>query len=149
VGIFVGLAVMGLVLWGSLGYLGGQEKQDKPKPKEKQEIIETRGEVTKKPKYTRKEEKNDPKGAKVAKRAGEFTCDVHVDNRTNWVIHRVYIDGRYRGSVGRLGDLYEYDVLSGPTELYAEADFTDRSIRYWGPRTVNCPSYQMYTWRLH
>jgi hypothetical protein len=142
----IGLAILALSAWGSFSYL---ESQEKPKPKEKEEVIETRGEVGKKQNYGNKEVKNDPKGAKVEKRAGAFTCDVHVDNRTPWVIHRVYIDRVYQGRVGRLGDLTVYDVIAGGTQLYAEADFTDGTTRYWGPRVVNCPSYMTYVWRLN
>lgn len=83
------------------------------------------------------------------KRAGPFSCDVHIDNRTNWVIHRVIIDGRNWGSVGRYGDAIARDVASGPTTLYAEADFTDGSTQHWGPRTFQCNSYATHTWRLH
>jgi hypothetical protein len=113
-------------------------------------VIETRGESGKKPQSETKEVKNDPKeSAPVAKRAGPYTCDVHVDNRTNLIIHRVYyIDGVYRGEIGPLGDLYDYNVLSGPTQLYAEADFTDGTRRYWGPSRMNCASYMMFMWRL-
>jgi len=83
------------------------------------------------------------------KRAGPFSCDVHIDNRTNWVVHRVVIDGRNWGSVGRYGDAIARDVVSGATTLYAEADFTDGSSRSWGPRTFQCKSYATHTWRLH
>jgi hypothetical protein len=141
-----GLSLLGLAAWGSFSYLQSQEK---PKPKEKEEVIETRGEVGKKEKFGTKEEKNDPKGTKVTKRAGAFTCDVHIDNRTPWIIHRVYIDGVYQGRVGRQGDLIVYDVISGGTQLYAEADFTDGTTHYWGPRVINCPSYMTYVWRLN
>src|SRR5581483_10443310 len=118
----IGLTVLALSAWGSFSYL---ESQEKPKAKEKEEVIEKRGEVGKKQNLGNKEEKNDPKATKVEKRAGAFTCDVHVDNRTPWVIHRVYIDRVYQGRVGRMGDLTVYDVIAGGTELYAEADFTD------------------------
>ncbi len=142
-----GLSLLGLVIWGSFNYLGSQEKP-KPKLKEKKEVVETRGESGKTPDHKGTEVKNDPKGETVEKRAGANTCDVHVDNRTNFIIHRIYIDGRYVGRVGPLGDLYAYDVLSGPTRLYAEAEFTTGK-RWWGPMTVNCPSYITYSWRLH
>jgi hypothetical protein len=70
-----GLSLLGLAAWGSFNYLQSQEK---PKPKEKQEVIETRGEAGKKEKYESKDEKNDPKATKVTKRAGAFTCDVRT-----------------------------------------------------------------------
>lgn len=82
------------------------------------------------------------------KRAGPFSCDIHIDNRTNWVIHRVVIDGRNWGSVGRYGDAIARDVASGPTSLYAEADFTDGTTRSWGPRSFQCNSYATFAWRL-
>ncbi|MBI2088063.1 MAG: hypothetical protein HYT78_04880 [Deltaproteobacteria bacterium] len=147
VGLFVGLAA---ILALPLAYLGSQEKLDKPKPKEKEEVIETRGEVGKKQRYPVKEAKNDPKGGKIEKRAGAYTCDVHFDNRTRWIIHRMFVDRALRArNMQPVGDVYVYDVISGPTELYAEADFTDGSIRYWGPQMVSCPSYVTFRWELH
>ncbi len=145
-----GLSVFALALWGSFSYISGQDKQDKPKPKEKEEVVETQGEMQKKPKGAVKDEKNDPKQAEVQKRASAVTCDVHFDNRTNWVIHRLWVDGHLRArNMQRQGDIYVYDVGTGPTTLYAEADFTDGTTRSWGPTRVGCNSYMTFTWRLH
>jgi hypothetical protein len=94
---------------------------------------------------------DDVKNATVATqgtRAGPYSCDIHIDNRTNWVIHRVYIDGRNWGTVGRYGDSVARDVAAGATRVYAEADFTDGSTRHWGPRVFNCNSYGRYTWTI-
>lgn len=87
--------------------------------------------------------------AAVEKRAGPYTCDVHIDNRTNWVIHRVYIDGRLWGGVGRYGDSLARDVITGPTRVYAEADFTDGTTRHWGPSMIPCSAYATQVWRLN
>ena len=84
----------------------------------------------------------------VEMRAGPFSCDVHIDNRTNWYIHRVYIDGSNWGSVGRFGDSIARDVSVGRTKVYAEADFTDGSKRYWGPNYFDCTSFATFTWKL-
>ena len=85
----------------------------------------------------------------VEKRAGAFSCDIHIDNRTNWYINRVYVDGRNWGSVGRYGDAIARDVATGPTRLYAEVDFSDGSTRYYGPRVFNCNSYSTHRWTLN
>jgi hypothetical protein len=84
----------------------------------------------------------------VEMRAGPYSCDVHIDNRTNWYIHRVYIDGSNWGSVGRFGDSIARNVSIGRTKVYAEADFTDGSKRYWGPNYFDCTSYATFTWKL-
>ena len=84
----------------------------------------------------------------VAKRAGPYSCDVHIDNRTDWYINRVYIDGNLYGAVGRYGDGYVRDIGVGATVAYAELDFTDGSTRSYGPVTFNCNSYATFTWHL-
>ena len=92
---------------------------------------------------------DDSKNSTVAastKRAGPYSCDIHIDNRTDYAIHRVYVDGRNWGSVGRYGDAIARDVGAGRTTLYAEADFTDGSTLYWGPRVFNCDAWGSYTW---
>jgi hypothetical protein len=93
-----------------------------------------------------------PKNATVAadaKRAGPYSCDIHIDNRTQWRIHRVYIDGRNWGSVGQYGDSMAKDVAAGATRVYAEADFTDGSTKHWGPRVFQCDSWGTYKWTLN
>ena len=86
--------------------------------------------------------------AAVAKRAGPYSCDIHVDNRTDWYINRVYVDGSYVGGVGKFGDMYVKDVGQGATSLYAELDFTDGSTRHVGPRVFNCEAWSTMTWRI-
>ena len=87
-----------------------------------------------------------PTSAPVATRQGRNSCDIHIDNRTQFVVHRVFIDGDYWGSIGRYGDAIARDVSTGRTKIYAEADFTDGTTRYWGPRWFACDSYSTYTW---
>jgi hypothetical protein len=79
-------------------------------------------------------------------RGDASVCDVHFDNRTSWWIH-VWVDWQYEGAMPGWGDIYTY-AIPGPTILYAEARFTDGSVRRWGPINVRCPSYGSYTWRL-
>ena len=74
-------------------------------------------------------------------------CQVHGDNRTNWFI-RIYIDGVYRGTIGRYGDL-NLGVYSGATRLFGRALFDDGSNRDWGPRVFNCQDGGAYTWTLN
>jgi hypothetical protein len=81
-------------------------------------------------------------------RAGPYACDIRIDNRTNFVIHRVYVDGRNWGSVGRYGDAIARDVGAGGTRIYAEADFSDGSTKYWGPNVFKCESYATYIWTV-
>jgi hypothetical protein len=86
--------------------------------------------------------------AEAGKRAGPYSCDIRIDNRTNYTIHRIYIDGRNWGTVGRYGDSIARDVQAGGTRVYAEADFTDGTTRSWGPRVFQCSAYGTYTWHL-
>jgi hypothetical protein len=74
-------------------------------------------------------------------------CTVHIDNRTGWYI-QVYLDGDYRGVVGPFGDAYGA-VISGPTNIYARAEFDDNSVRTWGPQNVFCPDQGNYTLSLY
>jgi len=72
---------------------------------------------------------------------------IHVDNHTQWKI-QIYIDGDYGGLVGGYGDLYR-NTGAGRTVLYGRADFTDGSVKTWGPRTVNLESGETFTWQLY
>lgn len=148
VGTFVGALVAGLVLWSHLSAVDGAEK---PKLKEKEEVIETRGEVREKPLFPEQPLKNDPKGAQIQKRQGPFTCDIRFSNYTNWWIHDVYVDGiKFGGPIAPWGDYTVYDVIVGRADLYAEADyFTDGMVRYWGPRKVDCKPNTAFTWKLY
>jgi hypothetical protein len=84
--------------------------------------------------------KGGPKG-----RAG--LCAVTADNYTPWII-KVYVDGDYRGAVGRYDELSVL-AISGTTRVYARADFTDGTVKTWGPRTFYCESGESYTWKLN
>jgi hypothetical protein len=78
------------------------------------------------------------------KARGVSPGQLHVDNRTQWVIF-IYVDGDRVGSVGRYGDAYGY-YDCGPHQLYARAFFDDGSVRTWGP--LNASICGEYTWRL-
>src|SRR6266849_4222448 len=75
---------------------------------------------------------------------GPYTCVVHVDNRTGWIIN-VWIDGHLRGVVGGGGDLY-VATGNGATTFYARADFDNGTYVPWGPRSFTCSG--SYTWTL-
>jgi hypothetical protein len=99
---------------------------------------------------------NDPKAApeKAPSHKGSKTrgfgpgvCAVTVDNWTGWYV-KVYVDGSFRGSVGPFDDGTVY-VGSGATTVYARADFTDGSYKYWGSRVVNCPRGGTFSWTLN
>ena len=75
---------------------------------------------------------------------GPYTCVVHVDNRTGWIIN-VWIDGHLRGVVGGGGDLY-VATGNGATTFYARADFDNGAYIPWGPRSFTCSG--SYTWTL-
>ncbi len=79
-----------------------------------------------------------------AKPRGMSPGQLHVDNRTQWVIF-IYVDGDRVGSVSRYGDAYGY-YSCGPHVLYARAFFDDGSVRTWGP--VTAAVCGTYTWRL-
>lgn len=85
----------------------------------------------------------------VKTRKGEYSCDIHIDNRTNAYINRVYIDGDRWGSVGRYGDALARDVSKGPTTVYAEVDYTDGSTGHYGPVVFNCESWTTHNWKLN
>ncbi len=87
-------------------------------------------------------------GAAIEKKAGAYSCDIHVDNRTNLYVNRVYIDGRNWGSVGRGGDSIFRDVSTGATTVYAELDYTDGSTSHYGPVLFKCESYTTHRWVL-
>jgi len=78
---------------------------------------------------------------------GPNTGDIVFDNWTNWWI-KCYVDGWYRGYVAPWGELTVYNVGVGPTSLYARADFTDGSWKYWGTQWIQLNPYMYYTWRL-
>lgn len=73
-------------------------------------------------------------------------CAVKIDSRVNLYV-KIFVDGDYRGMVGPNGDGYTL-ALSGPTKLYARADFDDGTSSSWGPKMVNCPDGGVFTWTL-
>jgi len=142
----IGAAVLALAAGGALAQ---QDDRFNPKKPRKPAVEDKAASGT--AKDVKVKDKGQARNATVAAtgdRAGPSACDIHIDNRTDWIIHRVYIDQRNWGSVGRFGDGIARDVSMGPTHLYAEADFTDGSKRYWGPRTVPCDPWSTFTWTL-
>lgn len=69
---------------------------------------------------------------------------VIIDNRTPWAID-IYVDGDYRGTVGRYGDGFVW-VERGVTILYARAEFDDGSFLRWGPKNITLGA--AFTWTL-
>jgi hypothetical protein len=90
---------------------------------------------------------NDPsKAGQAAPEKKRGMCEVHVDSRVNLYV-KIYVDGDFRGMLGPYGDGYAM-AISGPTRLYARADYTDGTYSWWGPRTMSCPSGDTITWTL-
>jgi hypothetical protein len=137
-----------LALLSSVAVAAGNDKSDVAKPAKKP--VEATMKTGKADiKVSNDEPKSSPTDdGKVTKRAGAYSCDIHIDNRTNYYINRVYVDGNRWGSVSRYGDALARDVAAGTTTLYAELDFTDGSTRYYGPIVFKCDSYATHTWVL-
>lgn len=110
------------------------------------DVIESRSQTTDS-KTTDREPAN-KKEPDVQTRQSDATCDILFANATGWYIHRVYVDRRRVGSIGRNSEAVLRDEVVGPTELYAEADFIDGPTRTWGPRVFECRPNSTYTWRL-
>lgn len=70
--------------------------------------------------------------------SGQRTCNIDLNNETGYVID-IYIDGRYRGTMGEFDSNYT-TTGSGATRLYARAEFSDGSYLYWGPKDMTCGS---------
>jgi hypothetical protein len=141
-----GAVALGVLLAAGLGGLSAQA--DKPKLKDAKPAVEDRAATGTAPGEAAAAAAANSATPPAPTRRGAYTCDIHIDNRTPFIIHRVYIDGRYWGSVGRGGDAIARDVLSGGTRVYAEADFSDGPKRYWGPRVFDCESFSTFTWTL-
>lgn len=140
--IAMGALVAGLVPGGSPDPAHAQQK--------KTVKVDTKGAVKDKREYPDEAAvKNTQEGTTIAQRKGPNSCDVVFANNTKWWIHRVYIDGQNVGLMAPGGDYILRDVISGMTSLYAEADFTNGDVRYWGPRKFDCPPNTRYTWTLH
>lgn len=132
--------------------IGSAQKPDKAKTID---LKSTRGENTRgKDKNIKQGEKANSPNAKVdppAAKGGTSRgkgdgCRVEFDNSTSWFI-KVYVDGAYRGTMAPWDDSYVY-VYPGDTRVYARADFTDGSYRYWGPREYDCRDGQYINFRM-
>jgi hypothetical protein len=80
------------------------------------------------------------------KARGATIARVLIDNSTPWYID-IYVDGSYRGTIEPWGDAYA-NALPGETHLYARADFTDGSVKTWGPNIAFIDNGELYSWRL-
>lgn len=78
---------------------------------------------------------------------GPGVCGVVAENWTSLYV-KIYVDGTYRGTLGPWDEGVVF-TGSGATTMYARADFTDGSYKYWGPSIVNCPRGGRHTWELH
>lgn len=137
-------SILAFLSGGAFAADAGKIDPKKPaKPAVEEKATKGKGDV----KVTEGEVKNST-APEVKTRAGEYSCDIHVDNRTNWYINRIYIDGRNWGAVGRYGDAIARDVAKGRTTLYAEVDFSDGSTSSYGPRVFNCEAWATHTWTL-
>jgi len=74
------------------------------------------------------------------------TCEVRLDNWTNLII-KIYIDGRYRGTVGPYNEAVGY-AYAGETEVYARADYTNGTYSYWGPKSYSCNDGQYIYFKM-
>lgn len=70
--------------------------------------------------------------------AGQKTCYIDINNRTDYVID-IYVDGKFRGTMAEFDSSYT-TTGSGTTNIYAKAEFDDGSYLYWGPRDYACGS---------
>ena len=137
---WIGLTLVTLLLFGAAVVAA----QEQPKKEMQPPVTDSAAAGKAAGEETKPAEKNN-EAAPVETRSGPGACDIYVNNHTRWIIHRVYIDGRHWGSVGRYGGLTVYNIGTGRTKLYAEADFDDGSVKYWGPRWFACDSYATHT----
>jgi len=84
--------------------------------------------------------------AKGGNTRGGDMCKVVLDNSTSWYI-KIYVDGTYRGTMDPWGDSSTY-TLAGDTSVYAKAEFTDGTYRYWGPKGYDCGPGQYINFRM-
>lgn len=83
---------------------------------------------------------------KGGKTRGGYGCEVRLDNSTGWVI-KIYVDGIYRGAMGAYDDS-TVTVQAGLTRVYARADFTNGTYKYWGPSDYRCLDNQYINFRM-
>jgi len=87
--------------------------------------------------------KNSPAkaGKLAARKGGEKSrgteCVLHIDNRTDLVIHQIFVDGELVGFVDAGGDAIG-PIACGTHQMYARAFFDDGSNTTWGPRLIEC-----------
>lgn len=87
--------------------------------------------------------KIDPPPSKGGGKTRGNLCEVRLDNWTKLII-KIYIDGKYRGTVGPFDDAVGY-AIPGETSVYGRADYTDGTYSYWGPKTYSCsPGQYIY-----
>lgn len=86
------------------------------------------------------------KGGTTTGRGAAGVCRVDFDNRTNLKV-QLFVDGAFRGVLAPYGDASVY-TGSGPTRVYARAEFTDGSYVYWGPSDYTCYSGQYIDFRM-
>jgi hypothetical protein len=86
-----------------------------------------------------------PPGKGGAKSRG-VACGIVLDNWTQWYV-QFYVDSLYWGAAGPYGEVTGL-AFSGPTKVYARADFTDGTWLYWGPQVFNCRHDEIYRWKV-
>ncbi len=140
------LAMSGLLLSASPAQTGGPGKTT--------EVV-TRGHKSRgqgaDPNIRHKSEVNDP-GASLAPPAAKggpksrgSACGIVVDNWTPWKV-QFYLDGDFQGVISPYGALSGV-AFTGPTVVYARADFTDGTYTSWGPQTFQCAGQGVYRWK--
>jgi hypothetical protein len=77
---------------------------------------------------------------------GARGCAVEVSNYTAWFVN-IYSNGVYVGTVGPWANGVTYPPMVG-SAVYARANFTDGSWKYWGPRQFVCAQGGIYSWEL-
>ena len=104
------------------------------------------------PNIKRKSELNDsavqlpPPAAKGGPKSRGSLCGIVVDNWTAWKV-QFYLNGDLQGLISPYGALSGV-TFSGPTVVYARADFTDGTYTTWGPQTFQCSGEGIYRWKL-
>lgn len=155
------IVALALVLGAALATSApAQEKKAPEKKAEASDTIKANAQAGKAgaadPNVKKADVTNDPKAAagKAPAHRGATTrgfgpgvCGVAVENWTA-LYTKIYVDGTYRGTLGPWDEGIVF-TGSGATTMYARADFTDGSYKYWGPSVVNCPRGGRHTWELH
>ena len=104
------------------------------------------------PNIKRKSDLNDaatqlpPPAAKGGPKVRGDLCGIVADNWTPWKV-QFYLNGDLQGMISPYGALSGV-TFSGPTVVYARADFTDGTYTTWGPQTFQCSGEGIYRWKL-